>query len=205
MSLEQKTNQLSLDFEPQQPAQQPVIQAPQIIQPKASNIVTFPNWSRQYHGKSVEQVAFTDFPYLLYLREKQSMGKEDLRERILKVINTLGKFTSPLDCRHNGCGKKADKITIVSRNIPYQYDGKWRDSIHLSADTGYIWCKDHSDHRHDRAVTYQMGFEFIEKFPQYPKNIRKKLHDVLLACTGYTGTKSKQKLADHVDRLAQRE
>lgn len=188
-------------------------QEPKTVQPKhsnsalqsvsdVSNVIVFP-WG-QYSGKSVEQVAVNDYAYLRWLEKENKMGERALRERIQKVLYNLNNFVSPLKCKEEGCNKTAENLTIAITNgmIPRGGNKRVSGPTGISVSTQYIWCKEHaSPQLYNKAEPYEIKFDTILVMPRFPQWVRKDVTEALLQCTGFTGNRTKQSLADLVDNL----
>lgn len=180
-------------------------QEPKVIQPKqsnASNVILFP-WG-QYSGKSVEQVAVDDYQYLRFLERKNAMGDNVLRERIQKVLYNFNHFVSPLKCKAPSCERNATHLTIAKTygHIPRGGNRVVEGITGLSVSPDYVWCQNHCDvHLYEKAIPHEIKFDTILQMPDFPKWVRKEVTDNLLICTGFTGKKTKQNLADLVDNL----
>ncbi len=158
--------------------------------------------SGNYEGKTFEQVAFMDYPLLVWFyRERGGFLKREDKKRLEEILYLLNNFESPLKCVH--C--KENNIKYLS--IAFGYDGY---SYQMSAGVHYAYCSEEC-WKEDTILAseggaglYPVKYNTILEFPPFPKWIRKDLQKILNQCIGFDKRNTEKNAREFFENLKKR-
>jgi hypothetical protein len=172
----------------------------------------------KHEGKSVEQVAVDDFPYLVFARDnfpnpRFFLGKLPtdsgyVKKRIDDVIYKLDNFLPKAKC--SKCDETAYFMSIIHETEKFKVDKDYSPPVkgtrcNVSVGDEFVYCKNHKvDYIAEKALTYEIKFSTLLMLPHKPKKIRLEVSDFLLRLTGFVGVKTKEALSEYISNLKDR-
>ncbi len=148
----------------------------------------------QHKNKSIEQVAVTDFPYLLWSDSNVRRLSDDFKKHLKEVRFKLNNFVPDVKC--GACKENIPEHISIGMNLPYG----------ISVSTQYLYCDEKSCKSsaltYEKAQLYHLAFSTLESLPYSPKWIREDVSEVLLAAIGFRGRKTQaalEALLEHVE------
>ena len=164
--------------------------------------------SGNYEGKSIEQVALTDYAHLERIMYYKKRMRDLLSEDIRHVSYNLNNFIPVVKCNEKECDKTSEYLTIYLHKdwVDIKIDGmpkKVYKPTGISVSPNYSWCNSHKTRaEYLKAKPYQIKFEILAEFPAHPKWVRETIEDVLLQCAGFNGhKKTKKNCEDFINSL----
>jgi len=165
--------------------------------------------SGDYEGKSIAQVALTDYSGLKGLQSFLKDKNPFLFSSIEEVVRKLNNFIPQVNCRyHAGCDKTAEflSIALTYGDIP-RGDFSRHGVTGISVGTEYAGCNNHIDDitsGYHKAGSYPIKFDSLLSIPDWPRWVRKDVSKVLLECAGFKGRKDYDNCERFLSNLEQR-
>ncbi len=133
-------------------------------------------WSKIYKGKTLEQIALIDFPYLVWSYENIKKLSESYIRRIDEIRYILNNFVPQVNCRL--CGERASLISLL-------YYERWNVTSDFYCNRKDCLIKDFSN-----RVLLKLKFDTtlcIDRDPECaPRSFFDDLHRVLRESAGWS-------------------
>lgn len=153
--------------------------------------------SGKYEGKSIEQVALTDYTHLRRILFHRNGGGDNLTKTIDDIANRLNNFVPKSKCRL--CENPAFYFPVEIKVGPKlkKIDGEY---VEYTGTTGVVIdlkdtrCKEHSRNLFNRdASLYEIRFDILKYFSTEPEWVRERVNKSLLDLAGFNGYKKTKK------------
>ncbi len=148
----------------------------------------------KYKGKSLEQIAVSDYPYFKWL--KGIILSDRIRESIEELEYKLNHYVPQLSCAASGCSKTAEFMSVVATRFG------------VSVGPAYVGCAEHIEQirsMHPKAIYYPIKYDsLLQIFSGKPTRADlQELLDFLLLTTGWERKRRRTKRAmkEHFDNL----
>ena len=130
-----------------------------------------------YKGKTFEQLALIDYPYLVLASENVNRLYQ-FKEHLNEIIHSLNNFVPQIRCSMTKCQNTAEYMSIA---LIYDYKPT---PIDISVSKRFVCC-DEEDCKstmltYEKSRLYPIRFGTLLKFPHLPRFIREDIRRVLL-------------------------
>ncbi|MEM2822147.1 MAG: hypothetical protein QXE64_00960 [Candidatus Pacearchaeota archaeon] len=170
--------------------------------------------SGKWRGKSLEQLAVTDYPSFRWLYENGNLP-DRWKARMEKIIYALDNFESKIKCQNPNCCNPAEYLSIV---VEYSYGysgygsrsrGKAKPIADIGVSTDYVFCSPKCSKNshlplHEKAILYEAKYSVI--FSEFSpttcnKGIREDLHNVMYKLLAGEMEKTKKNLYNLINKI----
>ena len=156
----------------------------------------------RHAGKTFEQVAFKDYPLLVWFYDtfKHTLPNK-VKENLEDIFYLLNNFESPLECVH--CKKNNIKyLSIALKHDGYSY--QMSAGIHYAYCSKECWKEDSILALEGGAKLWPVKYNILLEFPPFPKWIRRDLQTILNQCIGFDKRNTEKNAREFFENLKKR-